>query len=166
MKWNGIKLTRKRLKSLLKYDPSTGSWTWLVFRGGTAKKGSKAGCANTDGYIQICVDQKFYMASRLAFLYMKGRWPKFEMDHKDLNPANNAWCNLRPATDSQNQGNRRIQRNNTSGYPGVMKRGRYWYAVVWIKRKRHCNGGFSLREEAIVARKRLKFKLYGEFAGL
>jgi phage terminase large subunit-like protein len=52
----------------------------------------------------IRIDGTLYLASRLAFLYMKGRMPAMA-EHKDRDMLNNRWRNLRPANRNQNGGN-------------------------------------------------------------
>src|ERR1700726_3642325 len=59
------------------------------------------------------------LPNQLAWFYMTGRWGRATIDHRDGNPANNRWKNLRVATPSQNNANRRRPRNNTSGFKGV-----------------------------------------------
>lgn len=99
-------LTQERLKQRLHYDPETGIFRWRVAAGRRVKAGDVAGC-NDHGYIVIRVDSRNYGAHRLAVLYMTGAWPEDEVDHKDLNRANNRWTNLREATGSQNCANKR-----------------------------------------------------------
>ena len=69
------RLTQKRLKELLHYDPLTGVWTWLETMNHMSKVGTIAGCID-DGYRRITIDQKTYKSSRLAFLYIEGYSPE------------------------------------------------------------------------------------------
>ena len=115
------KLTQERLKEVLDYDPSTGVFTWRLGRR-RVKRGSTAGCLKTDGYIQIMIDGKKFLASRLAFLWMEGYFPENDVDHLDRNPANNRWNNLREASRSCNIRNCGKREDNTSGVTGVC-----WY---------------------------------------
>ena len=57
-----------------------------------------------------------------------------------------------------------IQRNNTSGYPGVYynPRSGKWVALLFFKKERHYLGRFDTREEAIAQRKRYE-RLHDEF---
>jgi hypothetical protein len=68
-----------------------------------------------------------------------------EIDHKDMVPTNNAEANLRAATHSQNQGNRRAYKNNTSGHKGVSwhKATQKWVAQIGINGKRTRIGLFE-----------------------
>ena len=81
-------LTQKRLKELLKYDPETGHFFWLVDRGGI-KAGDEDGCKKR-AYVFVSVEDKIYRAHVLAWLYMTGSFPAEFIDHKDLNKQNNS----------------------------------------------------------------------------
>src|SRR6266436_3367357 len=113
-------LTQKRLREFLRYDPKTGIFLWirLPSYANRIRIGDKAGHTTLRGYIKIRLFGKLYSASRLAFFYMECRWPKNEIDHKDRNPSNNTWSNLRKASHMQNMRNKKKYLNNKSGYKG------------------------------------------------
>ena len=89
----------------------------------------------------------------------------FEVDHCDGNGLNNTNDNLRFATLSQNQRNRRVQKNNSTGVHGVTfdkSRGRY-RARIQTDGKRINLGRFSTLSEAKNARILAKKMYHGEF---
>jgi hypothetical protein len=145
-------LTRELLRSLLHYNPETGVFSWRVDRGGKARAGDEAGYLK-DGYVRIEIAGKGYRAHRLAYLYMTGTFPDFEVDHEDTNKANNRWRNLRPATRSKNLGNVGLMRTNTSGFKGAMwhKRIRRWQAMICVNRQKFHLGYHDTPEEAHAA---------------
>lgn len=121
-------LTAKRLREVLSYDAITGLFTHKRRAPGILF-GAVAGCRTARGYVQITLDYVKHRANRLAWVYMTGRWPKFEIDHADGNKSNNAWANLRDLTRAENAQNqhRPHVRNKCSGVLGVMPaaRGRW-----------------------------------------
>lgn len=90
------------------------------------------------------------------------------VDHINGNPLDNRKCNLRLATASQNMHNKRMQKNNTSGFKGVHwdKNKRKWQANIKIGDKRRFLGGFDTAEEASCAYKNAAKQLHGEFIRL
>ena len=113
-------LSQSRLKEILSYDPDTGEFVRLVDVR-RARAGDKCRRLSSAGYYQIGVDGWAYLAHRLAWLYMTGEWPAGLVDHIDGDRINNRWCNLRPATVTQNGANSRLNKNNTSGFKGVSR---------------------------------------------
>jgi hypothetical protein len=104
---SGAPLTQERLKEILHYDPETGMWTWIKERKYmNILVGSIAGTVKSNGYLYIGIDRKQYRASRLAFLYMTGKLPPDEVDHKNRVRLYNRWSNLRLVTHSENQQNK------------------------------------------------------------
>jgi hypothetical protein len=158
-------LTQARLKELLHYDPETGHFTRRVPRGGMVV-GSRAGKLNTSGHRQIRIDRRMYLAHRLAFLYMLGSFPTDCVDHINQVKDDNRWGNLRPATRQQNQGNKGLQRNNSSGHRGVSwdKRQGKWVAQGGRSGGRIHLGRFDSLEEAAAAARSWRTQTYGEFA--
>jgi hypothetical protein len=104
------------------------------------------------------------MAHRLAYLYMTGRCPADQIDHKDGNRSNNCWDNLREATGSQNQCNRPARRTNKLGLKGVHKR-RYGYRAELKGDGRRIDlGSFPTAEAAHEAYVAAAKQFHGEFA--
>lgn len=143
----------KRLREIIHYDPETGLFTWRVFRRGSAKAGSPAGKPTNKGRISFMLDGVFYLAHRLAWLYVHGTWPADQIDHIDGDPTNNRISNLREATQSQNQQNKhRPNRTNKSGCLGVQSRknGKF-VAEIQIEKRRVYLGIFENLDDADAA---------------
>lgn len=163
--WTGMAkvdlLTADRARELLTYDPETGVFTWRIRRG-RILAGSVAGRITESGYVTICIDGVTHLAHRLAWLIHKGIWPKRQVDHRDTDRGNNQIANLRQATGTQNQGNRRIGSNNTSGAKGVNwnKKSGKWRAVIGTDHV----GLFHKFEDAVAARRAAEKAKFGEFA--
>jgi hypothetical protein len=88
-------------------------------------------------------------------------------DHKNGNGHDNRKSNLRPATKTENQGNRGRQSNNTSGFKGVFKiDSSHWIASVTFNGVRKHLGTFSNPEQAAIAYNYNAAHLFGEFAKL
>lgn len=106
------------LVKLLAYNPSNGFFTWKQDRG-RIRLGATAGALRKDGYLQITIDHKLYLAHRLAWFYITGEWPINQIDHVNRNKSDNRLCNLRLATNKQNGENLPLLCVNVSGYRGV-----------------------------------------------
>lgn len=158
------KLTQARLKEVLHYDKRTGVFTWRVDVGNQVQAGTRAGCRATQKdhtTIRIRVDGKLYLAHRLAWLWVRGQWPPKQVDHEDRNPSNNAWGNLRLATNKQNMENTCVRSGSKSGVVGVSwdsGKGR-WHAQIGHNGEVVHLGHYVELEPAIAARKAAE-KLY------
>lgn len=86
------------------------------------------------------------------------------IDHIDRNSLNNQKSNLRFATDSQNQANRRMQRNNKSGVRGVHKHNNKWRARIYFRNKQICLGEYNNLNEAAKVYDEAAKRYFGEFA--
>lgn len=162
-------LTIERLHEVLNYDPETGEWTWRIApKRSIIKPGDRAGTRDPNGRLVMCIDRHLYKGHRLAFLYMLGRWPTLDVDHKDNDPTNDRWENLREATDSQNAMNKKRPRNNTSGFKGVTwnKKEGKWQASIQINGKLKYLGLYPTAKSAHDAYCAQAIVLFGEFARL
>lgn len=90
----------------------------------------------------------------------------FEIDHKNHNGLDNRRENLRAATGTQNQANRRKRGSDgtSSTYKGVSKQGQRWRARLSRHGELYHLGYFSTEDEAAVAYNKSARKLFGEFA--
>lgn len=160
------KLTQARLRALLHYDPETGVFRWLVATGRRVKAGQEAGCLMPSGYVGIRIDNRRYMAHRLAWLYMTGEWPTGEIDHINGRRTINEWRNLRVATSAENKANARTPSHNTSGHKGVTfhKRRGKWAAQIHVNGKHIALGLFDNKEDAAAAYWRAARERFGQFA--
>ena len=91
---------------------------------------------------------------------------EMDVDHADGNGLNNRRSNIRIATRSQNMHNKKMQRNNTSGFKGVHwdRNKKKWQANIKLNDKRHYIGLFNSAEEASEAYRAASEKLHLDFA--
>jgi hypothetical protein len=158
------RITAKRLRELLNYDPKTGIFVWRVRRHGITI-GAIAGSIDRDSYRRIKIDYKQYNASHLACLWMTGMLPPAEMDHINGIPADDRWCNLRPASHIQNLTNRRRMGNSTNPFKGIKwdsSRSK-WQARITIEGRVVALGRFNTPKEAHAAYVEAAKKHFGEF---
>lgn len=91
-----------------------------------------------------------------------------QVDHINGDGLDNRRCNLRLATNSENQCNARIRRNNMSGYKGVSwdKYCQKWRVQIRIEGKVTYVGLFDNSHDAARAYNEAALHYYGEFARL
>jgi len=79
----------------------------------------------------------------------------FQTDHINGNRLDNRKENLRIVTASQNQMNKGIRSDNSTGYSGVWfdKSRNKWVAELWFEHKKVFSKRFSELDDAILARK-------------
>ncbi len=152
--------TQARLKEVLRYDPDTG----IFIRLHPPHQGRPLTWGDGKGYVRAVVDGQAYRAHRLAWLYMTGECPA-EIDHINGVPSDNRLANLRPATRTENNANRR-KTENPSGFKGVSldKKTHRWRARIRIHRQRVFLGVFDTAEQAHQAYVDAAKRLFGEYA--
>lgn len=159
-------ISHERLKQLLNYDGQTGVFTWRINRGGGAKAGARAGNLRTsDGYIQIKVQHRLWLAHVLAVFWTTGTAPESQVDHVNGIRSDNRIENLRAATKRQNIFNQGVRSDNKSGMKGVcwLKRNRKWRAQIQADGKKFHVGLFDTVAEASAAYELKASELFGEF---
>lgn len=146
-------ISQKRLKELFTYNAQTGHLYWRVSNSNAIKVGQRAGHKRPDGYVVVYADGISYREHRLIWLWHTGSFPKNFIDHKNGIRDFNKIENLREATKSQNSQNAARQRNNTSGYTGVVWNARQerWIARVKVNGEVHHFGTHATPEDAHAA---------------
>lgn len=153
-------LNAENVRDLLHYDPETGVFTRL-------KTGKPTGRVSWCGYIEFDIWTHQYKAHRVAWLYMTGRWPTGNVDHKDGDRQNNRFSNLREATPTQNTFNAAPRTAKKSSLPrGVRQchRSVSYQAEISKQGKKVYLGRYETPEEASEVYQLAAELLHGEFA--
>lgn len=115
------------MMNLFTYDESSPSCLrWKVSRvgGRGIRPGDVAGSIDSKGYWRVGISGKEYRVHRIVYHLVTGEPldSDTQIDHINRNRLDNRFNNLRKVTNQQNQFNKRVLRNNTSGITGVV-----WY---------------------------------------
>jgi len=147
-------ISRSRLLEVVNYDPQTGVFTRLLPSSNGANAGDIMGASKSTGHLTGCIDGESYALHRLAWVYMTGSMPKNQIDHINHDPSDNRWINLRDVTAMENQRNRSLNKNNTSGFNGVrwVTRDKMWMSRIKINSKYIHLGYFDTLIDAVAAR--------------
>jgi len=157
----------ERLQELFAYNPDTGALILRV-KLGQSDAGSEPGYLNNIGYRQVYFDGKIYSVHRICWALCHGKHPTGEVDHENGNRSDNREVNLRHATSSQNNQNRRLSTRNKTGIKGV-------FLVKWNKETRwrvsvgHSQGQYYITHfqcfgQAVKHSHEMRAKLHHEFA--
>jgi len=152
-------ITHSRALEAFEYDGCN-----LVWRIKASRKtviGTVAGSFDADGYVVVKIDGRRYPAHRLVWLYVKGEFPKGEIDHRNGVKADNRIGNLRDATHAENQQNqRRAHRNNKVGLLGVTRYKGKPRATILVGGRQVFLGSFATEADAHHAYLTAKAKLH------
>lgn len=147
--------SRERIIELFDYNPETGAFLW--------RNGPNEGLQAGGTTFKVRVDGSGYRVHRLIFKLMTDQEP-IDIDHRDGDPTNNRWKNLREATYSQQAINTKLKMTNTSGVRGVLvlPNGRF-RAIICFQRKRYNLGNYDSLTMAAEARQKAEENLHGEW---
>jgi hypothetical protein len=173
---NKMSITAEYVRSILDYDSETGIFTWKRrpvshFKNERYMKywhtrcyGKPVEYKHGDGYLQLSIDGKQYLAHRIVFLIMTGDIPK-EIDHINNIKTDNRWENLRAVNRTQNNWNRYVRKDSSSGIKGVVfhPNSKKWRAQIRLGEKTKHIGLFHTKEEAGEAFADFAKKIQGEY---
>jgi hypothetical protein len=135
------------LRTEYTYTPDTG----FIFR---KSDGRRAFSTRVEGgYLNGKRLGRCLKAHRVAWKIYHGCDPIL-IDHINGDASDNRISNLRSVSSSQNQRNRKLPANNTSGVHGVTwsKKDNRWRAAMWRAGKRVSLGNFVDKQDAVNAR--------------
>ncbi len=127
--------------------------------------GQEVGSIHKTGYRHVTWMGKIHKVHRLIFLLEHGYLPK-EIDHINGDRQDNRIENLREVSRSENQFNKAICSNNTSGFRGVNwhKHSKSWVVRVCTKGKTKILGYFKDLELAGLVADEARNLYHGKFA--
>lgn len=138
----------------LVYDEETGIIT---------RSGRICGTPQRTGYIRTSYGGRLYMNHRLAWRIKTGEFPIGQIDHINGIRSDNRWCNLRELTNQQNQFNRKVRKDSSTGLKGVSVRGGRYRASIWVDGKEKHLGYYKTVEEAKLVYDEIAKELHGEY---
>ena len=170
----GMQISPETVRTALDYNPETGVFRWR-WREGSGRAvnvfnsrfpGQIAGKIQGFGYRQIKLENRHFMAHRLAWLHVYGRHPVGDIDHINGLRDDNRIANLREATRMQNCANSFGRTTNTTGFKGVSwrKRDQCFCAGIRVNGKRLHLGHYTRAEDAYAAYCEASRTLHGEFS--
>ena len=153
------------LKDRLKYEPMANgsSLVWLRRNGSQVNAGDIAGTLRkTNGRWEIRFLGKQWQAHRIVWALCYGYFPDCQIDHIDRNPSNNRIENLRLATRNEldNGQNRSLNKNNTTGFTGVIRKYNKFVARIKAAGKWYYGGIYDTAQDAAFAYAKMKKSLH------
>lgn len=93
--------------------------------------------------------------------------PGYMYDHINNDETDDTDANLRPVNATQNSYNKKLAKNNTSGFKGVAKnKSGNWGAGISYNYNYYCGGTFKTKIAAALSYNELAKKYHGEYASL
>jgi hypothetical protein len=155
-------LTQAQVQELFEYQD--GNLLWQVDNPPNYMRSKVAGWVNKRGYIETKVNGRCVKVHRLIFLMHHGYLPT-EVDHINGDKLDNRIENLRAATKSQNQQNRKVNKNSKSGVKGVswQTSTTKWIVQISDGTSQKVWGRYVNLSDAKARADEVREKLHGEF---
>ncbi len=154
---------QQQMRHFLNYNPESGVFTARVSIH-KRREGQEVGTKHHHGYLKVYISGVRYMAHRLAFLWVYGRWPDVCVDHINGQRSDNRIANLREATAAQNIRNQGSHKDSRTGIKGVTRKPNgKWAAQIGYGGKNRFLGTFSTPEAAQRAYETAARQHHGEF---
>lgn len=124
--------------------------TGEIFRVLTGGVRTLAGTVTEHGYVKLSVDGVLHYGHRVIWCHYYRENPPEFIDHINRVRDDNSIKNLRACTLSENQMNRKVSKNNTTGYTGVsfMKGKKKFKATIYENSKPIYLGLYDTAKEA------------------
>lgn len=181
LKWSNLALvssnpthlpTCVELRNLFSYNPQTGIFLWVKvpYYIRRVKVGDEVGGQIVKGYKTVSLNGHKKPLTHAIWCYMTGKYPEegFYIDHKDRNPLNNIWGNLRLVTPQENSSNqsdrKKTLRALLRGVERVKEAERYYARCMFKGKKYTCPHIRDTQEEAHQDYVELHKKLHGQYS--
>lgn len=118
-------------------------------------------------YVTLCDNKKFMIHKLIASHFLEnGHDTGLQLDHIDRNKLNNNISNLRWCTRQENNRNRSIHKNNTSGATGIsfVKTRNKFHSYIWNNSKKNHLGYFDKFIDALKKRVEAEKNLFKNFS--
>lgn len=149
-------INQNTLKNLIDYNKEAGVFTRKISTSNGANAGDIAGTTHPSGYkkIRVLGINNPISSHRLAWFYVYGVWPDY-IDHINGVRGDNRIKNLRSVSKAENNLNKKIFKNNSSGVSGLnwIPRLNKWRVRIGVSGKYQSVGCFQYKWDAICARK-------------
>ena len=165
-------VTQEQLHDLFEYREDGNLIRRVAVRGPGGQIGRAIGSMSNGGkdrpdkkYMTTKIAGQYYYVHKLIYLYHHGYMPE-QVDHINRNSLDNRIENMRAATPSQNCSNRRLFKNNTSGFRGVAwdKIHKKWTSYISFGGKRKNLGYYDDIDDAAKRSESARNEFHGDYA--
>lgn len=136
---------------------------WADNYGPRARKGNRVGTPDSSGYLQVKIGGSSVLVHRIVWMLFNDTYPE-QLDHINRVRTDNHIHNLRAATNTTNQHNASMRKDNTSGCVGVHNKNGKWQVRIQLNGKRIHLGTFDNKDVATKVYATAKEKYHGQAA--